>query len=1522
MTDGERNLRVVVVEDSPTDAELVARELKKGGDPIEVERVDSASALRAALERGPCDLVISDYNLPGFSGPDALQVVKSYSADIPFILVSGTVGEELAVQTLKSGADDYLLKGNLTRLAASVKAQLQEAEGRRARRRSEHALHRAQAMARLGHVIMRADGSFESWSETLPQLIGVDSAGMPQSTREWLNIVHPDDKQKFREKAIETGATGERFDLEYRLRRADGAWIDVRQVSEPMMPGEPDAEGRVRWFGTLQDVTEQKRAEEALRASEGLKGAVLESSLDCIVTMDHEGKIVEFNPAAERTFGYTREQAHGKSMAELIIPPRLRDAHHRGLAHYLATGEGPVLGKRLELEAIRSDGTEFPIELAITPIKSGATPLFTGFIRDITQRRESDAKIKRLNRVYAVLSGINAAIVHTRDRQELFREVCRIAIDSGRFRMVWFGLLDKEGQRVMPVASAGDVRGFFDAASSAVTHAQPGGLGLTGRAIREMKPMVSNDIQNDPQRTMKEEFRERGINSLAVLPLIIGNEAVGVVNLYAADVGFFDEEEMRLLGELAGDISFALDNIDRQEKLRRLTRVNEMLSSINGAIVRIRDRLELYQEACRIAVETGGLRFAWLCVLDKDEMRLKPVASAGADDGYLDLIRGRLLLRDDAPEGHGMAAKAVREKRALVVNDAQRDPNVLFKEEHAARRIRSIAVLPLSVAGKVVGTFGLHSREVGFFDDREMKLIDEIAGNIAFALDHIDKEEKLERLNRVYAVLSGINGMIVRVRDRDELFREACRIAIELGQFRLVYIGLVDEAAQQIRPVAWAGDHPDLAQRPRPLGPSAPGREGTASQAIRSKRPVVENNIAVDSRTLTYPEEVLKRGYRSVGSFPLVVEDKAVGVLGLFAGEPGYFDAQEIRLLQELASDIAFALEHLEKEEKVRRLTRVQAMLSGINAAIVRIRDRQELFGEACHIAVEAGKLRFVWIGVVDHEAMQLKPVAWAGEEQDFLAAVGPRLSLSEADVQVRSLVAQVVVAGQAMISNDTATDPRIRFKSEHAQRGIRSLAAFPLIVADRVLGVFALHAAEVGFFDADEVRLLSELAGDISFALDHIEKAEKLEYLANYDPLTGLANRTLLHERLGQFVHTSEREQHRLALLILDIERFKAVNDAYGRHAGDALLKQIAERMVRSRADPTRVARLSADHFALVLPRVRSDEQMARRLESRLEEFFAAPYAIAGAELRISAKIGIALFPSDAADPETLLKNAESALKKAKRTGERYVFYAPQMTERVAENLSLENKLRRAVEREEFVLHYQPKVDLERRQVVGAEALIRWQSPELGLVPPGKFIPLLEETGLILQVGSWALRRAALDHRRWAEQKLKVPRVAVNVSQIQLRQRDFVAVVEQAIVEGLAPTAIDLEITESLIMEDVQANIAKLKAVRDLGMKIAIDDFGTGYSSLGYLAQLPVESLKIDRSFIIAMHSDPNATTLVSTIISLARSLRLKVVAEGVETEEQAKLLRLLRCDEMQGYLFSKPLPIDALVELLRKAS
>ena len=606
-------------------------------------------------------------------------------------------------------------------------------------------------------------------------------------------------------------------------------------------------------------------------------------------------------------------------------------------------------------------------------------------------------------------------------------------------------------------------------------------------------------------------------------------------------------------------------------------------------------------------------------------------------------------------------------------------------------------------------------------------------------------------------------------------------------------------------------------------------------------------------------------------------------------------------------------------EDKIRHLNRVYAVLSGINTLIVRARDRDELFRESCTIAVEAGQFPMAWIGLVDRETTRVKPVAWGGGAEQFLASAP--LSMSANRAAGRGMSGTAISEKKAMIANDIQKDSRTQMKEQCKERGINSLTFLPLIVGDEGIGVLALYASETGFFDEEEMKLLLELAGDISFALDHLGKEEKLNYLAYYDALTGLANATLFRDRVDQHVHDAGPAQRKLAVMLLDVDRFKTINDSLGRNAGDEVLKDIGKRMLQYCSDPGHLARINADRFAMVMPGVNTEQEVARRVEEQLRGCFGEPYRVGGAELRIASKVGIALFPSDGADAETLFKNAEAALKKAKASGERYLFYAQQMTERIAERLALESKLRQALERQEFVLHYQPKFDAETKRIEGVEALIRWQSPELGLVPPMQFIPLLEETGLIFEAGAWALRQAAFDYRRWQKLGLAAPRVAVNVSAVQLRRRDFVESVRNVLGEGPGAAAIDVEITESLVMEDIQANTEKLEALRLLGVNIAIDDFGTGYSSLAYLAKLPVQELKIDRSFIITMLKDRAVMTLVSTVISMAHSLGLKVVAEGVDAEEQAKELKRLGCDRLQGYLYSKPVDFDAITFLLGKS-
>ena len=429
-----------------------------------------------------------------------------------------------------------------------------------------------------------------------------------------------------------------------------------------------------------------------------------------------------------------------------------------------------------------------------------------------------------------------------------------------------------------------------------------------------------------------------------------------------------------------------------------------------------------------------------------------------------------------------------------------------------------------------------------------------------------------------------------------------------------------------------------------------------------------------------------------------------------------------------------------------------------------------------------------------------------------------------------------------------------------------------------------------------------------------------ELKQHAYYDSLTGLPNRALFRERLVRLLDGVVANGHKAAVAVVDIERFKSINDSFGRHGADELLKQVAARMSGNLGDGgggILLAHAGGDRFSLAAQGFDGESAAALAVDQALMRWFSEPYALRGTQLRLSARAGLALAPDDGRDPDVLLLHAESALKNAKSGGERYLFYRHGMSERVADQLSLENQLRAAIERREFVLHYQPQVEVDTRRVASLEALLRWRSPQRGLVMPLEFIPLLEETGMILEVGQWALRQAVEDQRLWAAQGIEVPRVAVNVSAMQLRQRDFVDSVRETL-QGRY--TVDIEITESRIMEQIDANIEKLRQLRSLGVRIAIDDFGTGYSSLAYLARLPVHTLKIDRGFIHRMLKDDETMAVVQTIIALAQSLNLATVAEGVETEAQADVLALLRCEHMQGHLIAGAQPREELTELLKR--
>jgi diguanylate cyclase (GGDEF)-like protein/PAS domain S-box-containing protein len=443
-------------------------------------------------------------------------------------------------------------------------------------------------------------------------------------------------------------------------------------------------------------------------------------------------------------------------------------------------------------------------------------------------------------------------------------------------------------------------------------------------------------------------------------------------------------------------------------------------------------------------------------------------------------------------------------------------------------------------------------------------------------------------------------------------------------------------------------------------------------------------------------------------------------------------------------------------------------------------------------------------------------------------------------------------------------------------------------------------------------------IMNDIS---DQRRYEEQLVYQATHDPLTGLPNRNLLQDRLGQALALEAfRRRNPIGVMFLDLDNFKKVNDTLGHTVGDMLLKAVANRLRNCVRGGDTVSRLGGDEYILVLPNVKEMHDVTT-VAKKLIGVFSTPFLLMGHEIYITASIGIALFPSDGDTVDALLKNADAAMYHAKEQGKNnYQFYSEEMNTRVFERMALETSLHRALRQQEFLLYYQPRVDLRTGRISGVEALVRWNHPEMGLVPPARFIPLAEETGLIVPIGEWVLRTACAQNKAWQDAGLPPLRMAVNLSARQFRQENLIQMVADALAEtGLDPRWLELELTESLLMERAEQSVSILRSLADMGIDIAVDDFGTGYSSLGYLKRFPITNLKIDQSFIRDIASDPDDAILVRTIITMAHGLGMKTVGEGVESLEQIDFLYRHGCEEVQGYYFSRPLTAEGCEAMLR---
>jgi diguanylate cyclase (GGDEF)-like protein len=643
------------------------------------------------------------------------------------------------------------------------------------------------------------------------------------------------------------------------------------------------------------------------------------------------------------------------------------------------------------------------------------------------------------------------------------------------------------------------------------------------------------------------------------------------------------------------------------------------------------------------------------------------------------------------------------------------------------------------------------------------------------------------------------------------------------------------------------------------------------------------------------------------------------------AGGRRWFEARIAALPQDSAGYLVTCEDITERRKAERRLRRFraverarrrQATQHALLAQFGQFALENPPIGELSTQAIEVIRsglgielCRLLRNGPDDHILLH---VAGSGWDESWVRA-------QQFDAVVETENRFVLGTRESIVVSDYSRESRFQPSPIQQIHGVRSAVEVLICGAGGTYGIVGAYSPEAGRFDGDSANFMQNVSNTLAAFIERKATEDRLSYMAQFDALTGLPNRSMYLDRLGQILIEAARDKLAVAVLFVDIDRFKNVNDTLGHSAGDTLLVKIAGRLKGSVRLGDTIGRLSGDEFAVAAAHL-AREDHAAVVAQKIVTALAAPFVIEGHSVYVSASVGISVYPSDGTEPDVLVKNADTAMYRAKQSGRNaYQFYLPQMQARATQRLRLESQLRGALDRDEYRIHYQPKIDLKTGLISGLEALLRWQSPDRGLVQPGEFISVLEDAGLIIPVGEWVIASVCSQICRWQSAGAVVPPVAVNLSARQFRQQDLDAVIGRIVTDSrIDPRLLEFELTESILMTDAESAVDTLRQIKARGIRLALDDFGTGYSSLSYLKRFPLDALKIDRAFIRDVTENPDDVSIVVAIISLGRSLRLKVIAEGVETQEQLEFLRRHGCDEAQGYYIARPMDTDSVSRLL----
>ncbi len=732
---------------------------------------------------------------------------------------------------------------------------------------------------------------------------------------------------------------------------------------------------------------------------------------------------------------------------------------------------------------------------------------------------------------------------------------------------------------------------------------------------------------------------------------------------------------------------------------------------------------------------------------------------------------------------------------------------------------------------------------------------------------------QIGNLQRLYATLSAVNSTIVRAQNRDSLFHEIVRIAVDIGGYDLAAVNLLNPATNLLDLHACYGPAEAYIRACTIDFAEEQMKEGTAGRAVSSGKVATTEDVTNDPRTRHWRAAALEHGIRGTAQLPLTENGQLVGVLGLYCRRAEAFDVAEIALFEEMASDISFALDMIRREAlRAQAEAQLRKMSHAIEqgASVVMITDRN---------------------GVIEYVNTSFTEVT-GYTAQEAIGCTPRIIKSAETPTTVHQDLWQTIDKG-----GNWRGEMHNRKKSGEHYWCLQTISP----IRD----------------EAGDITHFVGVAEDLSA---HKRAGEMIERLAYYDTLTGLANRQLLVDRLLQATKTCKRGTSVVGVLHLNLDRFRNINETLGRDAGDALLQQAGARILKVVREGDTVARMGGDEFSIVLDSL-GDAPQASKVASHLLRAFEPNFSVAGQDLFCTPSIGIATYPADGDNAEVLLKNANLAMQRAKQRGNSFSYFAGAAEDASRERLLIEQRMRPAIEKGEFVAHFQPQMDLGTGKIIGFEALARWMDPDRGMISPAQFIPLAEESGLIVPLGYRILELACRQGTAVVASGPSPIVIAVNLSARQFAEEDLAKMILRVLAqENLDPSRLELEITESVVMGNVEEAIAKMRELKSIGVQISVDDFGTGYSSLQYLKRFPIDKLKVDQSFVRNLLSSREDQAICQSVIGLGQALGLRVIAEGVETQEQADWLREHGCDQAQGYLFARPAPSHEIEGILKR--